>query len=203
MAHLIAAPIVIASPGTPPKQIAEYVGRVSTGQHRRLGGGDGEPDRLVGARSAPRVRRVHGRAVGRAHASRPSRGRFRWPSGQAVHAPAGEWVRYSTPKRAGPTTCRSACRPSRPTPSIGTRRRTRERPPGVTRPGETRSELGQGVDADRGEIEVPHRFGAAAPTAGSIQSQRDIDHRRPANTEPARGALLASNRRSASHSPGG
>ena len=100
MAKLVEAPRVIAAAGNKPKRIEEFVGRVATGTpsvsvaRMQSPGGWLEPGKTpefdeytVGLRGTLRVESQAGTLDVRA--------------GQAVIAPAGEWVRYSTPESDG------------------------------------------------------------------------------------------------------
>jgi mannose-6-phosphate isomerase-like protein (cupin superfamily) len=99
MARLISAPTVIEAAGTPSKTILEFAGRVAT------------------ATAAVSIAVMHSPAGWSEPAQRPefdeysvvldgvltaetADGQFRVPAGQAIHIPAGEWVRYSTPAGA-------------------------------------------------------------------------------------------------------
>jgi mannose-6-phosphate isomerase-like protein (cupin superfamily) len=98
--QLIEAPSVITAAGTPPKRIAEYVGRRNTGgsalsiAHMKSPSGWCEPGQTpefdeytVVLRGMLRVEtRTLGMEVG---------------AGQAVVVPKGEWVQYSTPGKSG------------------------------------------------------------------------------------------------------
>ena len=94
--QLVEAPSVITAAGTPPKSIAEYVGRRTTGgsalsiAHMISPGGWWEPGQTpefdeytVVLRG---VLRVETRTLG-----------MEVRAGQAILAPKGEWVQYSTP----------------------------------------------------------------------------------------------------------
>lgn len=100
MARLIEAPVVIPSPGAPPKQIAEFVGRVSTDSAQvsvaemRSPAGWTEP----GQRPQFDEYTLVLSGVLTVETERES---LVVTSGQAVHAPAGEWIRYSTPTEGG------------------------------------------------------------------------------------------------------
>jgi len=100
MAELIDGPVVIPSPGSPPKTISEYVGRVSTKTTNASvavmdsPAGWTEPGQrpefdeyTVVLRGELTVKTEGGTLVVRA--------------GQAVHTSPGEWVRYSTPTEGG------------------------------------------------------------------------------------------------------
>jgi mannose-6-phosphate isomerase-like protein (cupin superfamily) len=100
MAHLITAPTLIASPGTPPKQIAEYIGRVATDSTAVSVAvmdsptGWSEPGQCTEFDEYTVV--LSGELT-----VETEEGSFPVAGGQAVHAPAGQWVRYSTPKEGG------------------------------------------------------------------------------------------------------
>ena len=100
MARLIAAPSLIEAAGRPPKRIEEYVGRVNTGDHAlslaKMTSPQGweEPGQrpefdefTIVLEGCLAVETVDGTLSVRA--------------GQAVHAVAGEWVRYSSPEPGG------------------------------------------------------------------------------------------------------
>lgn len=100
MPRLIPAPTRVEAAGNKPKLIDEYVGRVTTATpgvsiaHMRSPGGWVEPGQTpefdeytVVLKGVLRVESKTGALDVRA--------------GQAVHVPAGEWVRYSTPTDEG------------------------------------------------------------------------------------------------------
>ena len=98
MARLISAPIVIPSPGTPPKVISEFVGRVATERSWSEPGQRPEFDEYTVVLAGElRVETEDGS--------------FSISKGQAVHVAAGEWVRYSTPAEGGAHYV-SVCRPA-------------------------------------------------------------------------------------------
>ena len=100
MAHKIEKPTIITSAGNLPKKIAEYVGRVNSGTaavsiaHMASPSGWLEPGQkpefdeyTVVLRGTLRVETQSGvMEIG---------------AGQAILAPKGEWVRYSTPGEQG------------------------------------------------------------------------------------------------------
>lgn len=98
--RLIAGPTRIEAAGTAPKLIDEYVGRVNTGTahasiaHMRSPAGWAEPGQRPDFEEYTVVLRGMLRVE---HES----GAFDVRAGQAVHAPAGAWVRYSTPEADG------------------------------------------------------------------------------------------------------
>lgn len=100
MATLIPEPTQVAAVGEPPKIIDEYVGRVNTGTegvsvaYMRSPSGWSEPGQrpefdeyTVVVKGALRVEH--------------DGGELEVTAGQAVHAEAGRWVRYSSPGPAG------------------------------------------------------------------------------------------------------
>ena len=99
MADLIASPTVVDAAGEPPKTIREVVGRVNTGEgrvsiaHMTSPPGWSEPWQRPDFDEWTYVLRG---AVVVEHDG----GRFDVVPGQAVHAAAGERVRYSTPEGA-------------------------------------------------------------------------------------------------------
>jgi ethanolamine utilization protein EutQ len=96
---LIAAPTRITAPGTPPKLIDEYVGRVNSATsslsvaHMRSPAGWSEP------RQIPEFDEYTVVLAGRLHVEH-AQGAMDVGAGQAVVAHSGEWVRYSTPEGA-------------------------------------------------------------------------------------------------------
>jgi mannose-6-phosphate isomerase-like protein (cupin superfamily) len=98
--QLIESPTVITAAGTPPKVIAEYVGRLNTGgpalsiAHTNSPRGWKEPGQTPEFDEYTVVLRgslcVETRTLG-----------MEVRAGQAVLAPKGEWVRYSTPREGG------------------------------------------------------------------------------------------------------
>jgi quercetin dioxygenase-like cupin family protein len=97
--HKIAAPTVIESAGNLPKKIEEFVGAVNNGDKRvsvaRMTSPPGweEPAQTPEFDEYPIV--LDGMVVVEHEA-----GRIEVGPGEAVHAKAGEWVRYSTPEGA-------------------------------------------------------------------------------------------------------
>ena len=100
MPEQIPAATVIASAGTLPKTIEEYVGRVNTGEsaisiaRMRSPQGWEEPAQTPELDEWTLV--LEGLLVVEHEA-----GRLEIGAGQAVHAKPGEWVRYSTPEPGG------------------------------------------------------------------------------------------------------
>jgi mannose-6-phosphate isomerase-like protein (cupin superfamily) len=100
MARLIDHPVLVASPGTPPKQIAEYVGRVSSADSALSVAVMDSPAGWTEPGQRPEFDEytVVLRGVLLVETAEAA---LEVTSGQAVHAPAGEWVRYSTPAAGG------------------------------------------------------------------------------------------------------
>jgi len=100
MPKLIANPTRVTAAGTPPKLINEYIGQVNTGSagvslaHMRSPAGWREPGQTPTFDEYTLV--LHG-MVRVEHEG----GSLDVQAGQAVHAAAGEWVRYSTPGAEG------------------------------------------------------------------------------------------------------
>ncbi|HYZ99148.1 MAG TPA: cupin domain-containing protein [Acidimicrobiales bacterium] len=96
MPILIDTPARVTAAGEPPKVIDEYVGRANTGEarlsvaHMRSPSGWSEPGQRPEFDELTVVLRG---TLSVEHDG----GTFDVRSGQAVHARAGEWVRYSTP----------------------------------------------------------------------------------------------------------
>lgn len=97
--RLVPAPTRVEAVGTKPKLIDEYVGRASTATetvsiaHMRSPAGWEEPGQT------PEFDEYTLVLSGVLHVEHAG-GRLKVTAGQAVHAPAGEWVRYSTPDGA-------------------------------------------------------------------------------------------------------
>lgn len=97
---LIETPTIIDAAGNPPKRIAEYVGRLNTGSAavsiaRMVSpGGWREPGQTPSFDEYTLVVRGTVRVETRS-------GVINVTDGQAFFAPAGEWVRYTTPEESG------------------------------------------------------------------------------------------------------
>jgi mannose-6-phosphate isomerase-like protein (cupin superfamily) len=100
MARLIEKPTVIAAAGNKPKRIEEFVGRVNTGMdqvsiaHMHSSPGWEEPGQT------PEFEEYTLVLAGLLRVETQT-GALEVRAGQAVHAPAGQWVRYSTPGPEG------------------------------------------------------------------------------------------------------
>lgn len=100
MAQLIPAPTVIQAAGAPPKKISEFVGRVTNATATvslavmESPSGWSEPGQTPDFDEYTVV--LAGEVV-----AETKDGTVRAQAGQAIHAPARKWVRYSTPGDAG------------------------------------------------------------------------------------------------------
>ena len=96
MITIIPLPTIIQAAGTPPKQIAEFIGRVNTDTrnvsiaHMKSPEGWSEPGQTPDFDEYSIVLRGKLKITTREDSLEAS-------AGQAVIAPAGEWVQYSTP----------------------------------------------------------------------------------------------------------
>jgi quercetin dioxygenase-like cupin family protein len=100
MVRLIPAPIVIPSPGTPPKVISEFVGRVATENGAVSVAVMESPTGWSEPGQRPEFDEYTVVVAGELRVETED-GSFSVSKGQAVHAAAGEWVRYSTPAEGG------------------------------------------------------------------------------------------------------
>jgi len=100
MPRLVKKPAVIRSAGTKPKLIREFVGRVNTGTKRASVAHMKSPAGWVEPGQRPRFDEFTLVLRGLLRVEH-RRGRVDVKAGQAVIAPAGEWVRYSSPRRGG------------------------------------------------------------------------------------------------------
>lgn len=100
MPVLIPSPTVIEAPGTPPKQILEYIGRVNSSTdsvsiaHMRSPSGWSEPGQR------PEFDEFTLVLGGTLHVETES-GILQVHAGQAIRCRAGEWIRYSSPGADG------------------------------------------------------------------------------------------------------
>lgn len=100
MPVLIPAPTVIEAPGTPPKQILEYIGRVNSSTsgvsiaHMHSPSGWSEPGQCPEFDEFTLV--LHGVLQVETES-----GTLQVEAGQAIHCRAGEWIRYSSPGPEG------------------------------------------------------------------------------------------------------
>jgi uncharacterized cupin superfamily protein len=99
MPQLLDTPIIVPAAGEPPKEIAEFAGKASTGDdafsfaRMRTTGGWVEPGQTA---QFDELTYVISGEVNVEHAG----GTLRVGAGEAVLVRAGEWVRYSTPEAA-------------------------------------------------------------------------------------------------------
>jgi len=99
MARRIDAPTVVAAAGTPPKRIEEFVGRVNSGTAQVSVARMKSPPGWAEPGQTPQFDEYTVVLAGALRVE--TRGEtLEVRAGQALHAPAGEWVRYSTPEGA-------------------------------------------------------------------------------------------------------
>jgi len=99
MATLIDAPTVIPAAGNKPKIIREYVGRVNSKTSAASVARMSSPEGWVEPGQTPQFDEFTLVLSGTLRVETKS-GALEVSAGQAVIAPKGEWVRYSTPKGA-------------------------------------------------------------------------------------------------------
>jgi len=99
MAKLIPAPTVVAAAGTPPKRIEEFVGRVNSATSALSIARMTSPPGWLEPGQTPAFDEYTLVLAGTLRVE-TARGTLDVRAGQAVHAPAGEWVRYGTPEGA-------------------------------------------------------------------------------------------------------
>jgi quercetin dioxygenase-like cupin family protein len=99
MAKLIPAPTVVAAAGTPPKRIEEFVGRVNSATAALSVARMTSPPGWQEPGQTPEFDEYSLVLAGTLRVE-TGRGTLDVRAGQAVHAPAGEWVRYGTPEGA-------------------------------------------------------------------------------------------------------
>jgi mannose-6-phosphate isomerase-like protein (cupin superfamily) len=100
MARLIEGPFIVASPGTPPKQIAEFIGRVATEDSAVSVAVMESPTGWTEPGQRPEFDE-YTIVLSGVLTVETETGSLSVAAGQAVHAPAGQWVRYSTPAAGG------------------------------------------------------------------------------------------------------
>ncbi len=100
MATLIERPTVIEAAGNKPKQIEEFVGRVNSRTERVSIARMKSPPGWEEPGQAPEFDEFTVVLAGMLRVETKA-GVLEVHAGQAVHAPAGEWVRYSTPEPEG------------------------------------------------------------------------------------------------------
>lgn len=100
MARLIAKPSLIEAAGRPPKRIEEFVGRVNSGDGSLSLAKMTSPEGWVEPGQRPEFDEYTLVLEG-CLAVETEQGELLVRAGQAVHAAAGEWVRYSSPEPGG------------------------------------------------------------------------------------------------------
>ncbi|MBA3267096.1 MAG: cupin domain-containing protein [Acidimicrobiia bacterium] len=101
MARLIAAPSIVPAAGDPPKTIIEFVGRVNTGTEAVSLAVMESPSGWTEPGQTPEFDEFTLVLEGQVVVESREGDALVVEAGQAVHAPAGEWVRYSTPDPVG------------------------------------------------------------------------------------------------------
>ncbi|HJQ82224.1 MAG TPA: AraC family ligand binding domain-containing protein [Lacipirellulaceae bacterium] len=99
MPKLIAAPTRISAAGNKPKQIEEFIGRVSSGELQLSIARMKSPPGWVEPGQRPEFQEISVVLSGALRVEHEN-GAFEVAAGQAVVCQPGEWVRYSTPHGA-------------------------------------------------------------------------------------------------------
>ena len=100
MPQLIEQPTVVASAGTQPKQIREFVGRVNTGHTGISVARMASPEGWQEPGQRPEFEEVT-LVLGGLLRVEHDAGQIDVRAGQAIVTRPGEWVRYSTPEQGG------------------------------------------------------------------------------------------------------
>jgi len=100
MAHRIEKPTVVQAAGNKPKRIEEFVGLVNSGTREMSLARMTSPEGWVEPGQTPEFDEYTLVLRGTLRVE-TRQGTLDVPAGQAVHAPRGEWVRYSTPQAGG------------------------------------------------------------------------------------------------------
>lgn len=127
MPTLIPAPSVIEAAGNKPKRIEEYAGRVNSGHAEVSVARMQSPEGWVEPGQRPEFQEITVVLRGMLRVEHEG-GALDVRAGQAVVQHPGEWVRYSTPSPAAPSTLPSACPPSPPPPCTAIRTDPQARP---------------------------------------------------------------------------
>ena len=101
MARLVAEPAIVEAAGTKPKLIREYVGRVRTGTAGASVARMSSPEGWVEPGQTPEFDEFTLVLAGTLRVESRDAAPLDVTAGQAVIAPKGEWVRYSTPRPGG------------------------------------------------------------------------------------------------------
>jgi quercetin dioxygenase-like cupin family protein len=99
VAKLIEGPTVVAAAGTPPKRIEEFVGRVNSASAQLSIARMTSPPGWQEPGQTPEFDEYTLVLAGTLRVETRG-GTLEVRAGQAVHAPAGSWVRYATPEGA-------------------------------------------------------------------------------------------------------
>jgi mannose-6-phosphate isomerase-like protein (cupin superfamily) len=100
MAQYISAPTIVAAAGTLPKKIAEFIGRVNSGTSAVSIAQMTSPNGWLEPGQTPEFDEYTVVLRGTLHVETKD-GVTKVSAGQAIIAPKGEWVRYSTPGAEG------------------------------------------------------------------------------------------------------
>ena len=100
MARLIREPTVVEAAGSPPKKIEEFVGRVATGDAAVSLARMTSPTGWQEPGQTPEFDE-YTLVLGGMLRVETEEGTLDVRAGQAVHCPAGRWVRYSSPEPPG------------------------------------------------------------------------------------------------------
>lgn len=100
MIELIPQPTVLEAAGTPPKTISEFVGKLTTGSATVSIAVMDSPSGWAEPGQRPDFDEYTVVLEGEVHID-TEQGPIAVAAGQAARAPAGEWVRYSTPGAGG------------------------------------------------------------------------------------------------------
>jgi len=101
MARLIATPTIVPAVGEPPKTIVEFVGRANTATDEVSLAVMESPSGWSEPGQTPQFDEYTLVLEGQVVVESREGDALVVHAGQAVHAPAGEWVRYSTPDPLG------------------------------------------------------------------------------------------------------
>ena len=100
MAKLIASPTIVEAAGNKPKKIEEYIGRVNSGTGELSIAKMNSPTGWLEPGQTPEFDEYTVVLKGTLHVETKQES-FNVEAGQAIVAPKGEWIRYSTPGPLG------------------------------------------------------------------------------------------------------